>query len=290
MAKQPRRAPTQQIPTWQYAALGVLGLAVVVVAAYMLFAPKPRVAAPPRAAAAPATGQPATAAGSEAPAESEERPVPWVASEIAVVPGASPFVIKESAPLGEAIAARTQAAPPPAEQPTPPPQGPPPATEAPPATPQPPPTGAPPAGAQPPQWDAVPPAFAEPSEVSRTEPPPATLQEQPPQFSWGAFRRPSSGGETVYRSPDRSRVRYEDPAQQERVGEYPQVTGTIVGGDGNMTAIVASGSSRYFVKQGQELEVAGKRMRVLSVDKGGVTLQDQRGGLAKLQAIGGAGQ
>jgi len=65
------------------------------------------------------------------------------------------------------------------------------------------------------------------------------------------------------------------------------VTGTVVGRDGGTSAVITDGTSRYFVKQGQTLNLAGRNMRVLSVDRGRVVLEDERGAMT-LQANGGA--
>ncbi len=65
------------------------------------------------------------------------------------------------------------------------------------------------------------------------------------------------------------------------------VTGTVVGRDGGTSAVITDGASRYFVKQGQTLNLAGRNMRVLSVDRGRVVLEDERGAMT-LQANGGA--
>ncbi|MBD3177674.1 MAG: hypothetical protein GF320_21080 [Armatimonadia bacterium] len=90
------------------------------------------------------------------------------------------------------------------------------------------------------------------------------------------FASPGTGGGDLAR-PSRS-------GQQEL-----QVTGTIVGADGGTTAIITDGTRPYYVRQGQQLSVQGKPMRVLSIDRGSVTLESGRETVT-LQSIGGAGQ
>lgn len=68
-----------------------------------------------------------------------------------------------------------------------------------------------------------------------------------------------------------------------------QVTGTIVGADGGTMAILTDGTRPYYVRQGQQLTVQGRPTRVLSIDRGSVTLEHGPETVT-LHSIGGAGQ
>lgn len=222
----------------------------------------------------------------ESGAESEaEKEFTW--SEIVIAQGRSPFV--------PGSAARTDGRTP-AEQP--PPTGPQPGETQPPtgATP---PSGAPPAGGgAPPPSGGIPPVTGPPTggpfpsgtggptpggpvlsgppaEQAPTPPPPSRL-DRTNSFFRGLYPR----AEDVLQRPRRS-----DPSAPPDL----RVTGTVVGSDGRPTAIVADGENRYFVRPGQQLNVQGRSMRVLSVDRAKVVLQDERGAVT-LQANGGAAQ
>jgi hypothetical protein len=222
--------------------------------------------------------------GTESGSESEaEKEFAW--SEIVIPQGRSPFVPGGAAKLdGNTPAEAPPTGPQPGE--TPPPTGPTPPSGAPPAGGgSPPPSGAIPPVTGPPTGGPFPPGGGGPVPGGPvvTGPPAGQAPTPPPS----RLDRTNSFFRGLYpRSEDAlQRPRRSDPSPPPDL----RLTGTVVGSDGRPTAIVADGEDRYFVRPGQQLNVQGRSMRVLSVDRAKVVLQDERGAVT-LQANGGAAQ
>jgi hypothetical protein len=126
--------------------------------------------------------------------------------------------------------------------------------------------------------DAMPPFTPPPVGDGDLVPAPEAIAPEPDRASqvFARFATPGMGGGDLERPT--------------RGGEQPlQVTGTIVGADGGTMAILTDGTQPYYVRQGQQLSVQGKPTRVLSIDRGSVTLEHGPETVT-LHSIGGAGQ